>query len=162
MASDDGAPPDGAAGVTSGGLDAVSAQKKDRVSTQAFPPGGRPVDARFVGSFACVGGPAAQEWRLFRNRFEAPTSTAVSSPPSPIRTPVQRFDETIGGRRYQIEVSAVSSNRWRAQIVRAPGCPDRDDAVLRRDARCRRRPVERVAGAGAPDRGAAGQFIIGS
>jgi hypothetical protein len=103
-------------------VDAVSAQKKDRVSTQAFRPAGA-CGARFVGSFACMGGPAAQEWRLFRNRFEAPTSTAVSSPPSPIRTPVQRFDETIGGRRYQIEVSAVSSNRWRAQIVRAPGVP---------------------------------------
>ena len=60
---------------------------------------------------------------LFRTRFEAHI-TAVSSPPAPFRTPpVQRFDETIGGRLYHIEVSAVASNRWRAQIVRAPGLP---------------------------------------
>ena len=34
---------------------------------------------------------------------------------------VQRFDETINGREYRIEVSAVDRNRWRAQIARAPG-----------------------------------------
>jgi hypothetical protein len=34
---------------------------------------------------------------------------------------VQRFDETINGREYRIEVSAISTNRWRAQIARAPG-----------------------------------------
>src|SRR6476661_8194886 len=34
---------------------------------------------------------------------------------------VQRFDETINGREYRIEVSAVESNRFRAQIARAPG-----------------------------------------
>ena len=34
---------------------------------------------------------------------------------------VQRFDETINGREYHIEVSAVGSNQWRAQIARAPG-----------------------------------------
>jgi len=45
------------------------------------------------------------------------SSTIASPRPSPI----QRFDQTIGGRVYQIEVSAVASNRWRAQIVRAPG-----------------------------------------
>lgn len=33
-----------------------------------------------------------------------------------------RFDETIGGRVYQIEVTAVS-NRWRAQLCRTPGLP---------------------------------------
>jgi hypothetical protein len=27
---------------------------------------------------------------------------------------VQRFDETINGREYRIEVSAVGSNTWRA------------------------------------------------
>ena len=35
----------------------------------------------------------------------------------------QRFDQTIGGRVYHIEVSAVGRDRWRAQIVRAPGVP---------------------------------------
>jgi hypothetical protein len=34
---------------------------------------------------------------------------------------VQRFDETINGREYRIEVSAVGSNNFRAQIARAPG-----------------------------------------
>jgi hypothetical protein len=35
---------------------------------------------------------------------------------------VHRFEETIGGRTYQIEVTPVS-NRWRAQIRRVPGMP---------------------------------------
>ena len=52
------------------------------------------------------------------------TSNTVSYPDPPLRTPpVQRFDETIGGRLYHIEVSAVAANRWRAQIMRAPGVP---------------------------------------
>jgi hypothetical protein len=33
-----------------------------------------------------------------------------------------RFEETIGGRTYHIEVTLVS-NRWRAQISRIPGMP---------------------------------------
>ncbi len=32
-----------------------------------------------------------------------------------------RYNETINGRAYVIEVSAVSQNRWRAQIARLPG-----------------------------------------
>ena len=36
---------------------------------------------------------------------------------------VHRFEETIGGREYLIEVAAVSQDRWRAQIVRIPGVP---------------------------------------
>ena len=32
-----------------------------------------------------------------------------------------RFEETINGRAYTIEVSAVDANRWRAQIARTPG-----------------------------------------
>ncbi len=35
---------------------------------------------------------------------------------------VHRFEETIGGRKYLIEVTPVS-NRWRAQIMRVPGMP---------------------------------------
>ena len=34
---------------------------------------------------------------------------------------VQRFDETINGRHYRIEVSAVDSQTFRAQIARTPG-----------------------------------------
>ena len=35
---------------------------------------------------------------------------------------IHRFEENIGGRRYEIEVTLVS-NRWRAQIRRTPGVP---------------------------------------
>ena len=35
---------------------------------------------------------------------------------------VHHFEETIGGRPYQIEVTPVS-NRWRAQLHRKPGLP---------------------------------------
>lgn len=34
---------------------------------------------------------------------------------------VQRFDETIHGRAYRIEVSAVGTDKFRAQLARAPG-----------------------------------------
>jgi hypothetical protein len=34
---------------------------------------------------------------------------------------VQRFDETINGRAYRIEVSEVATHQFRAQIARAPG-----------------------------------------
>jgi hypothetical protein len=36
---------------------------------------------------------------------------------------VHRFQESIGGRPYLIEVKAVDANRWRAYIVRTPGVP---------------------------------------
>ena len=36
---------------------------------------------------------------------------------------VHRYQETIGGRPYLIEVKAVSPDRWRAYIVRIPGVP---------------------------------------
>ena len=39
----------------------------------------------------------------------------------PSAVTVQRFDETINGREYRIEVSAVASNMFRAQLARAPG-----------------------------------------
>lgn len=32
-----------------------------------------------------------------------------------------RFEETINGRKYVIEVCAVDRHRWRAQILRRPG-----------------------------------------
>ena len=34
-----------------------------------------------------------------------------------------RFEETINGRIYQIEVSEVEANRWRAYLVRRHGGP---------------------------------------
>ena len=36
---------------------------------------------------------------------------------------VHRFEESIEGRVYLIEVAAVSKDRWRAYIVRIPGVP---------------------------------------
>ena len=36
---------------------------------------------------------------------------------------VHRFQESIGGRAYLIEVANVSKDRWRAYIVRLPGVP---------------------------------------
>ena len=36
---------------------------------------------------------------------------------------VHRFEQSIAGRLYLIEVSAVSQDRWRAVIVRLPGVP---------------------------------------
>jgi hypothetical protein len=35
---------------------------------------------------------------------------------------IHRFEETIAGRAYSIEVMPVS-NRWRAQLARKPGIP---------------------------------------
>ncbi len=35
---------------------------------------------------------------------------------------VHRFEKTIGGRAYHIEVTRVST-RWRAQLRRMPGMP---------------------------------------
>ena len=34
---------------------------------------------------------------------------------------VHRFEETINGRDYLIEVSNVGTGKWRAQIARTPG-----------------------------------------
>ena len=34
---------------------------------------------------------------------------------------MHRFDETINGRAYRIEVSGVGLNQWRAQIARTSG-----------------------------------------
>ena len=36
---------------------------------------------------------------------------------------VHRFQETIAGRSYLIDVAAVSKDRWRAYIARLPGVP---------------------------------------
>jgi len=40
-----------------------------------------------------------------------------------VHTLVHRFEESIGGRDYLIEVTAVESTRWRANICRKPGIP---------------------------------------
>ncbi len=38
-------------------------------------------------------------------------------------TPVRRFQESIAGHPYLIEVAAVARDRWRANIVKMPGVP---------------------------------------
>ena len=40
-----------------------------------------------------------------------------------MHTAVHRFEESIGGRVYQIEVVPTDSLHWRAYIVRVPGVP---------------------------------------
>jgi hypothetical protein len=35
----------------------------------------------------------------------------------------RRFEQSIAGRTYVIEVSPISATRWRAQIARLPGMP---------------------------------------
>jgi len=40
-----------------------------------------------------------------------------------VNTSVHRFQESIGGQPYVIEVAAVEQDRWRAYIVRLPGVP---------------------------------------
>jgi hypothetical protein len=40
-----------------------------------------------------------------------------------VSTAVHRFQESIGGRPYLIEVAAVAKDRWRAYLVQIPGVP---------------------------------------
>ena len=39
----------------------------------------------------------------------------------PLLVDIVKFEETINGRSYVIEVRAVGRDRWRAQIARLPG-----------------------------------------
>jgi hypothetical protein len=50
-----------------------------------------------------------------------PSSQRFTS--TPVTSSVHRFEESIAGRPYLIEVVAVSEDRWRAYIVRIPGVP---------------------------------------
>lgn len=52
-----------------------------------------------------------------------PGSHEIFFAATPVVNVVHRFEESIGGRPYLIEVAAVSSDRWRACIVRRPGVP---------------------------------------
>lgn len=57
-------------------------------------------------------------WMRLRQFFRLRQSDAALE--CSLAVTVQRFDETINGREYKIEVSAVGK-KWRAQIARAPG-----------------------------------------
>ena len=43
--------------------------------------------------------------------------------PTPIAATTHRFEETIGGRRYVVEVTPALGGRWRACLVRTAGVP---------------------------------------
>lgn len=45
----------------------------------------------------------------------------LRTPDAHVTTTTHRFEETINGRDYRIEVSGVGLNQWRAQIARLPG-----------------------------------------
>jgi hypothetical protein len=51
--------------------------------------------------------------RLIRSRNDIQST--------PLTVAIQLFEQEIAGRMYQIEVSLVSAERWRAQIARRPG-----------------------------------------
>ena len=60
-----------------------------------------------------------------------PTATAYNflrslifvSAADTVNNVVHRFEESIGGRPYLIEVAPVAKDRWRAYIVQIPGVP---------------------------------------
>jgi hypothetical protein len=68
----------------------------------------------FVVRFACVDGRAAYNQRARKLQIRSSTNVTAA---------VHRFEESIAGRLYLIEVKAVSEDRWRACIVRVPGVP---------------------------------------
>jgi hypothetical protein len=53
--------------------------------------------------------------------YDAAIRKMVGLPTFPIM--LHRFEESIGGRSYVIEVQPVDHDRWRAYIVRIPGVP---------------------------------------
>ena len=54
-------------------------------------------------------------------RLVVPHNRRAAVTPVTSTAKLVRYEETINGRDYVIEVSAVSQNRWRAQIKRLPG-----------------------------------------
>ena len=60
--------------------------------------------------------------RLIGGRRGVESSLALLSNSDNAHVIVHRFDEVIGGRAYQIEVTPVH-DRWRAQLRRGPGMP---------------------------------------
>jgi hypothetical protein len=49
--------------------------------------------------------------------------SAPTTAPHTVTAAVHRFEESIAGRPYLIEVANVSKDRWRAYIVRIPVVP---------------------------------------
>jgi hypothetical protein len=69
----------------------------------------------FARRFACL--PRASIYNSSRSQ------KARTRRRPPVTSDVHRFEESIAGRLYQIEVKSVSADRWRAYIVRIPGVP---------------------------------------
>jgi hypothetical protein len=59
--------------------------------------------------------------RRARTIRRVPNTNVKNNPP--VNTAVHRFQESIAGHPYLIEVIAVAQDRWRAYIVRIPGVP---------------------------------------
>ncbi len=60
--------------------------------------------------------PESIDMRIARSHHTSSASTLVVKV-------VHRFEESIAGRPYLIEVAFVADERWRADIVRIPGLP---------------------------------------
>src|SRR6202171_2362003 len=58
-----------------------------------------------------------------RRRARMLRSVLIRIPSILVANVVHRFEESIAGRPYLIEVAAVSPDRWRAYIVRTAGVP---------------------------------------
>jgi hypothetical protein len=67
-------------------------------------------------AFVC----ASLESRRITGENDCPQPKENAAPPL-VTNVVHRFEESIAGRLYLIEVGAVSPDRWRADIVRVPG-----------------------------------------
>ena len=75
--------------------------------------------------------------KTWRGASTVPASSSVSLDRAPqthrmppallpgflVTTAIQRFEQSIAGKAYVIEVAPVSLDRWRAHIVRLPGVP---------------------------------------
>jgi hypothetical protein len=85
----------------------------------------------FFGQLCETRSPARKMWTRLRTalrltHFAARVEFNASQPSVSIHivtAAVHRYQETIGGRSYLIEVKAVSPDRWRAYIVRIPNVP---------------------------------------
>lgn len=76
---------------------------------------GRLVWTRFRAALRLIAPPRSIQFDRFQT-FQRIASTSVTSA-------VHRFEQSIAGRAYLIEVAPVSKDRWRAYIVRIPGVP---------------------------------------
>ena len=66
---------------------------------------------------------ASLDHRLATHRIRLAPGLSFSFFGGIVTHDVHRFEQSIGGRPYLIEVSAVAKDRWRAHIVRLPGVP---------------------------------------